>query len=275
MPELPEVEVIKRELQEVLTERGRGHRHIEKIEFLRKNLRHPIPIKKIKKIEGAQLQSVERRAKYLIFRTDHGDLLSHLGMTGSWRHVPALDQVQGHDHIRIFFSDGSVWIYNDPRRFGLFELLDPRTEKLRLSHLGPEPLSSLFSGESLWKSLRGKSSSIKAALMDQKVVVGVGNIYACEALFAAKVRPNLPAHLLSRSRAEVLAEAIKLVLEKAIRSGGSTISDYRKINGASGGYQNEHQVYGRAGLACRLCATPIRSKVIAGRSTFWCPVCQK
>lgn len=274
MPELPEVEVVKRGLQ-CKIESSRKPLVIESFEFLRKNLRDPIPVKELRSLHGAQLLKISRRAKYLLFSTSQGDFLSHLGMTGSWRKQNSNQDNRLHDHVKIHFTNGSTWAYCDPRRFGIFDILNSKTQDKRLAHLGPEPLHDSFTGEVLWASLRQRSSSLKAAIMDQKVVVGVGNIYAAEALFMAKIKPLLKADKLSQNRAQTLVEAIKKVLLQAIEAGGSTISDFESADSSAGYFQQQHQVYDRAGLACYRCAAKIKVTVTAGRSTFWCPGCQR
>ena len=271
MPELPEVEVVRRGLESAIDKKT----SIKDLQFLRADLRDPIPIKRLKTLVGAKIQSVERRAKYLILKTAQGSLVSHLGMTGIWRISNHKTDLQKHDHAVIELSNGAYWIYNDPRRFGVIDFVAKSDfHFVRFAELGIEPLSQEFTGQYLWQQLRGKDCALKSAIMDQRVVVGVGNIYASEALFMAGIRPNVKAGKISLKRAENLVTAIKQVLSTAIEAGGSSISDFRHISGASGKFQNQHQVYDRADLSCRICATPIRKSVIVGRSTFWCPQCQ-
>lgn len=273
MPELPEVEVVKSGLQKKLETSGEPL-VIERFEFLRKDLRNVIPVNALRELEGSELLKISRRAKYLIFSTSKGDFLSHLGMTGSWRQQPRGEDNRTHDHVKIHFKNQITWTYCDPRRFGVFDRLDSKTQDLRLGHLGPEPLSDEFTADVFWAALRNRSSSLKAAVMDQKVVVGVGNIYASEALFLARIKPSVKAHKLSHERAKKLVQAIKIVLSKAIQAGGSTISDFESAESSAGYFQQQHQVYDRAGLACRVCSAKIKVAVTAGRSTFWCPGCQ-
>ncbi|HWU43839.1 MAG TPA: bifunctional DNA-formamidopyrimidine glycosylase/DNA-(apurinic or apyrimidinic site) lyase [Bdellovibrio sp.] len=270
MPELPEVDVVRQGLEKIL----QHHPRLEKIELKRKDLRDPIPIKKLNTLIGESITSVERRAKYLLLWTKKGALLSHLGMTGTWRVAPLGDE-RVHDHIYLHFSGNLRLAYRDPRRFGILDFVaDPATHP-KLSHLGPEPLSSEFTGESLWQSLRGRTASIKAAIMDQKIVVGVGNIYASEALFAARIKPTLPAQKLSLERATVLVREIQNILRLAIAHGGSSISDFAHASGESGYFQSTFKVYDRKGKPCVVCGQHIRAKVIGGRNTFWCGHCQK
>lgn len=270
MPELPEVEIVKRGLAEILED----HPRLEKIELKRKDIRSPIPAKKLSTLVGEKITSVQRRAKYLLLWTPKGAMLSHLGMTGTWRVAPKGDE-RSHDHIYLHFSNGLRLAYRDPRRFGIFDFVsDPATHP-SLKNLGPEPLSKDFTGESLWESLRKKNIAIKVAIMDQKVVVGVGNIYASEALFAAGIKPSLPASKLSLDRAKILVREIQNVLSESIKAGGSSISDFEHASGDSGYFQDRFKVYDRAGEPCVVCGTHIRSKVMGGRNTFWCGHCQK
>lgn len=275
MPELPEVEVVKNNLQENFKDQPK----ILSFEFFRSDLRDPMPQAQLKKLEGARLLNVQRRAKYLIFETEKGSFLSHLGMTGVWRvetkGVPPDQELGIHDHIRICFAGSVRLTYNDPRRFGVFDILTDKTRQKRLAHLGPEPLGLEFTGASLWASLRGRTVAIKVAIMDQKIVVGVGNIYASEALFLAGIKPQTKAHKVSREKCDLLVEKIKQVLKQAIQAGGSTISDFAHTNGRSGDFQNHFKVYARDGKKCLVCDAVIKSAVLGGRSTFWCPGCQR
>ncbi len=270
MPELPEVEVVRRGLQDILKDKP----VLKRVELKRPDLRDPIPIKKINTLLGQAILEVARRAKYLIFRTPQGGLLSHLGMTGTWRVALPGDERE-HDHIYLHFSGGLRLAYRDPRRFGSFDFIKPPEDQHpKLSHLGPEPLSEDFTGASLWQSLRGKKTALKVALMDQKIVVGVGNIYASEALFSAGIKPSLVADKLSLQRAEVLVAEIKKILSQSIEKGGSSISDFAQASGESGYFQINFRVYGRGGEPCVSCGQQIKSKVLGGRNTFWCSRCQ-
>lgn len=271
MPELPEVEVVRKELDQIFSE----HPRIVRFEFLRKDLRDPMPIRKIQSMVGARVLSVQRRAKYLLIETDKGGLLSHLGMTGTWR-VAGPGEELSHDHIYLHLSNGLRLAFRDPRRFGIFEIYDLQKQdsSYRLKQLGPEPLGPDFTADYLWSKLRGKKAPIKTVLMDQKLVVGVGNIYASEVLFQSKIRPTRRAEQITRQQAQVLVDQIKAVLAEAIRKGGSSISDFKGTKGESGSYQDSHQVYDRKGEECVICKSRIRHAVMAGRSTFWCPKCQ-
>jgi len=270
MPELPEVEVVKRGLEKILEH----HPVLEKVELMRKDLRDPMPAKKLSTLVGGKILSVERRAKYLLIWTDRGGMLSHLGMTGTWRVAPPGDE-RLHDHIYLHFSGDLRLAYRDPRRFGVFDFMAVGKTHPKLLELGPEPFDKSFTGESLWNSLRGKKVNLKVAIMDQKVVVGVGNIYASEALFAAGIKPSLKAEKLSVARAEILVKEIRRILKNSIEQGGSSISDFAQASGESGYFQTLFKVYDRAGEPCSVCKTKLKSTVMGGRSTYWCPNCQK
>jgi formamidopyrimidine-DNA glycosylase len=272
MPELPEVENVRRGLEKAL----KDHPKVTEVELKRKDLRCEIPVKKVRSLVGEKITAVDRRAKYLLLRTKKGSFLSHLGMTGTWRVAKPGDE-RLHDHIYLHFSNGLRLAYRDPRRFGCFDFvaLDEEQTHPRLKSLGPEPLSSAFTGSTLHASFRGKQVAVKVALMDQKVVVGVGNIYANEALFRAKVRPQTLAGKLSLAKCAAIVEAIRSVLQESIDAGGSSINDYENLEGASGEFQNSFQVYDRKGQPCCTCGKPISAETLGGRSTFWCRNCQK
>lgn len=273
MPELPEVESTKNELSSFLKEDFL----VKQISFSSKRLRFQTPKKVIEKKLPLNIVSIVRRAKYLLIQTDKGVLLSHLGMSGSWRReVGDSSLVKTHDHVTLSFSSGASWVYNDPRRFGAFDWISGESyqQHLLLKNLGPEPLSDEFTGEYLFKVTRKKSVAIKTLIMNQKVVVGVGNIYAVEALFAAGIKPNLKSFRLTQAGAQILVQKIKSTLEKAIAAGGSTIQSF-EINNRLGSYQDHHQVYGRNDQQCVVCGSVIRHTYQNGRSTYWCPSCQK
>lgn len=270
MPELPEVEVVRRGLEDILKDQPT----LEKIELKRPDLRDPIPVKKLKTLVGEKILKVERRAKYLLLWTEKGAMLSHLGMTGTWRVAPPGDE-RDHDHIYLHFSGNLRLAYRDPRRFGCFDFVQKTKKHPKLEVLGPEPLTEEFTGLSLWESLRKKDVAIKVAVMDQKIVVGVGNIYASEALFAAGIKPSLSANKVSLERAEKLVKEIKNILADSIKKGGSTISDFAQASGDSGYFQNTFRVYGREGEPCVACGQQVKAKVMGGRNTFWCSTCQK
>ena len=204
-------------------------------------------------------------------------MLSHLGMTGSWRQGEESARAEGllHDHVRMTFADGRQLIFNDPRRFGYLDWVtgDEKSNAF-LKHLGPEPLSEDFSGERLFRLLRKRKAAIKVLLMDQRIVVGVGNIYASESLFRAKVRPSRQGAKVTREECERIVASIREVLAEAIEAGGSTISDYRHADGSSGGFQDRFRVYDRKGQPCLVCGKKVSSRVMGGRSTYWCASCQ-
>ena len=271
MPELPEVEVVKRGLAEIL----RDGPQIERVELLRSNLREPIPGDKLQTLIGARVLSLERRAKYIIIWTEKGGILSHLGMTGTWRVAPLGDE-RLHDHVYLYFSGNLRLAYRDPRRFGILDFIPKASiSHAKLKNLGPEPLAEDFNADGLRIQLKNKNVPIKVAIMDQKIVVGVGNIYASEALFGAKIRPSTPARRVSLKRLEKLVGEIRKVLLLSIKKGGSSISDFAQASGEKGYFQKTFKVYGREGKPCGSCGTQIRAQVLGGRSTFWCPRCQK
>lgn len=280
MPELPEVESLRRELEPLLVSPPRAQPvTVKALKLHRADLRFPIPRALVREIKGARILGIRRRSKYLLIDTHQGVLLSHLGMTGSWR----VDDGQRlkHDHLRLEFDDGRALIFHDPRRFGFVDWyrVDQEAKQSFLRHLGPEPLSEDFHVDALWAALRTRQGqprkvAIKVLLMDARVVVGVGNIYASEALFRAGLRPNRRPRSLTRENLQALILAVRQVLREAIDSGGSTIRDYRGAEGRVGEFQERHFVYDRAGEACRVCKTLIKGQVMGGRSTFWCPKCQ-
>jgi formamidopyrimidine-DNA glycosylase len=273
MPELPEVETVRAGLERLL---GR-HAVIRSILLQRADLRAPIPASLPLRLCGAPITAVRRRAKYLLFDTPRGILLSHLGMTGTWREAPNGDE-RTHDHCYLLLVDGRRLAFRDPRRFGLLDLVEPggEADHPRLAGLGPEPLDeTAFTAEYLSAVCRGRKQAIKPVIMDQQVVVGVGNIYAQEALFRAGIRPTRPAGKIRRAEMEALVSHIRAVLREAIAAGGSTISDFRQAGGDGGYFQHNFQVYDRAGQACVVCRTALSGAVVGGRGTSWCRRCQR
>jgi formamidopyrimidine-DNA glycosylase len=273
MPELPEVETVRAGLETLLKDQP----VIESVRLMRGDIRFKIPKELPRELEGQPVTGVRRRAKYLLIDTPKVSLLNHLGMTGSWR-VSLPGDEDKHDHCYIEFSNGKRLAFRDPRRFGMLDLVKHGEESKhpRLKGLGVEPLDELaFTPEFLFQKSRKRKAAIKVFIMDQRIVVGVGNIYASEALFRAGIRPARAAGKITKHDSERLVEAIRNVLRDAIAVGGSSIRDYRQAGGEQGGFQESHDVYDRGGEPCRICETPIRSKVIGGRSTFWCPNCQK
>lgn len=274
MPELPEVENVRRQLMQKVS----SPVAVCEVQFFRKDLRFPIS-SKLKAIMNSgsrlgPLQGIDRRAKYLLFRFHAGYFLSHLGMTGFWREVAPTAPRLLHDHIMIRFDNGTAWMYNDPRRFGYVDWVEDLSQHPRLKHLAPEPLGPAFSTAYLVEICRGKKVSIKSLIMDQRRVVGVGNIYASEVLFRAGIRPTRMAGRLRLNEIDRLVQSIKVVLTEAIEHGGSTIKDFKGADGYAGRFQDRLFVYDRGGEKCRKCCTSIVSKPIGGRSTYWCPVCQ-
>jgi len=293
MPELPEVETVRRGLQPVME----GAR-IVKAEARRGDLRRPLPKDFVKRLEGRTVTGLGRRAKYLLADLSSGEvLMMHLGMSGSFRvtqengektpgefHHPRAED-RAHDHIVFHMSSGARIAFNDPRRFGLM-LLVPRTELADhplMKAIGPEPLGNEFDAAMLAAACRGKKTSLKAALSDQKVVAGLGNIYVCEALHRARLSPKRQASTIATragaptARAEVLVGAIKAVLQDAIKAGGSSLRDHRQTDGELGYFQHHFRVYDREGARCVTpgCKGTVKRIVQTGRSTFFCPVCQK
>ena len=269
MPELPEVETTRRGLAPHLI----GRRVVDLI-IRQPQLRWPVSTG-LKHLLGERIESVERRAKYLLVSVAPGSVLLHLGMSGSLRVLPRTTVVGKHDHVDWVLDSGHVLRYTDPRRFGS-QLWQTRGETHPLlADLGPEPLSDDFDGDHLFRHSRGRSAAVKVFLMDQAIVVGVGNIYAAEALFATGIRPTRAASLVSRPRYSRLADEVKRILAYAITRGGTTLRDFLSPDGAPGYFEQELFVYGRAGQPCRVCATTIRAIRLGQRSTFFCPRCQR
>jgi len=274
MPELPEVETTRRGIEPHIS-----GRRIAAVHVYDARLRWPVPSTLPNVLQNARIVAVERRSKYLLFRVEAragpGTMLVHLGMTGSVRVLADAPPLRKHDHVEWVLDDGSRVRYHDPRRFGSILWLpgaDP-THPL-LDGLGPEPFDPAFDADYLHARTRGRRAAIKVALMDNRVVVGVGNIYAAESLFRAGVRPTTPAGRLSRARAAALVAAVREVLAEAIDKGGSTLRDYVGSGGEPGKFQLDTRVYGRAGEPCRVCGTAIRSLRLGQRASCYCPVCQ-
>ncbi len=270
MPELPEVETTRRGIAPHLE----GHR-IEAVTLRRGDLRWPIPSQIRQRLPGQRVLGVDRRAKYLLLHTQVGSALVHLGMSGMLRVLPADTPVQQHDHYDLQLDSGRLLRYTDPRRFGCLLWQPPGSMHALLSALGPEPLSPQFDGDHLWRLSRGRRGAVKVFVMHQAVVVGVGNIYASEALHEAGIDPRRAAGRISRARYQRLAEAIKHILGYAIRRGGTTLRDFLNPDGAPGYFERELTVYGRAGAPCRRCGAVLRSMLLGQRNTFYCPVCQR
>jgi formamidopyrimidine-DNA glycosylase len=271
MPELPEVETVRRGLERALV----GKR-VREATVHEPRLRWPVPTAQKAQLEGCILLSVDRRSKYLLFRFDRGTLLAHLGMTGSfWVYRDTPPTRRTHDHVEWRFDDGTLVRYNDPRRFGSLHWIGTQSHAL-LDALGPEPLSDAFSGATLFDAFRSRSAPIKAALMDNRLVVGIGNIYANESLFRAGIHPNRAAHRVSRARCDRLAYVVKEVLQQAIDAGGSTLRDFVNSEGEPGAFQLNYFVYGREGALCKRCAVgTIKLMRHSGRATYYCAKCQR
>jgi formamidopyrimidine-DNA glycosylase len=270
MPELPEVETTRAGLAPHLT--GKQIRHAV---VRHRGLRWPIPPHLEDWLAGQKILDVSRRAKYLLIQCTHGWLIIHLGMSGSLRIVRANAPVEKHDHFDLILNDGNAMRLRDPRRFGavLWTDSDPLQHDL-LRDLGIEPLSPGFSGSWLYHQTRGRQAAIKQALMDSRLVVGVGNIYANEALFRARINPKTGAGRLSAPRCQALVHAIKETLREAIRAGGSSLRDFVGAAGNPGYFQQHYAVYGRAGQPCPRCGGVVRQIRQGQRSTFYCPRCQ-
>lgn len=269
MPELPEVEVTRLGIAPRLT-----GRRVTAVIARTPKLRYPIPPELQGLLCDRVLQSVTRRAKYLLLGFSHGRLLLHLGMSGSLRLLPSHTPAVKHDHLDIVFGD-TVLRLRDPRRFGAALWLDDTNSHAVLDVLGPEPLSDVFNARWLHAALQRRSTAIKPTLMDGHLVVGIGNIYASESLFRARISPKTSAHKVSLQRLERLVPEIKATLEAAIAKGGSSLRDFIHSDGSSGYFQQEYFVYGRDGLPCLVCGHTITRLVQAQRATFYCPHCQK
>jgi len=276
MPELPEVETVARGLRATLEGRA-----IVKVQQNRADLRIPFPTNLNKRLEGRRVTHIGRRAKYLLLTLDDGQILIvHLGMSGRFiiRHDPSLPLLP-HDHLVLTADDGVVYVLNDPRRFGLVDMVaaDKMDEHRLFAGLGPEPLGNAFNGASLAKAFAGKKTPVKAALLDQRVVAGLGNIYVCEALFRSGISPLRLAGTVKGAKAELLVRSIRQVLDLAIAAGGSSLKDFVHHDGELGYFQHSFTVYDREGKACPGCTCDVAKTggiariVQSGRSTFYCP----
>ena len=269
MPELPEVETTCRGIAPHIVGRT-----VREVIVREPRLRWPVPSKLHQLMSGARFVSVNRRAKYLLLTTERGIVMVHLGMSGSLRIMPADTPPLFHDHVDVVLDDGRCPRYHDPRRFGSFHWLESEQHPL-LDDLGPEPLSETLSGAYLYERSRGRRIPVKQFIMDGKVVVGVGNIYANEALFMAGIHPARAAGRVAEVRYEQLAAAIKAVLGDAIKQGGTTLRDFVGGDGSPGYFAQQLRVYGRNGKPCRRCRTVLKEIRQGGRSTVMCPQCQR
>jgi formamidopyrimidine-DNA glycosylase len=271
VPELPEVETTRRGIEPHVV----GHR-ISRLRVHERRLRWPVDPALERAIAGAVIHRAGRRAKYLLLDTSAGTLILHLGMSGSLRVLPASTPRIAHDHVDIELDSGQTLRFNDPRRFGSLLLTpgDPAQHPL-LAKLAPEPLEDAFDGAYLFRITRRRAVAIKQLIMNSQLVVGVGNIYASEALFRARIRPRRAARSLKLADCVRLARAIKATLRMAVKVGGTTLRDYVGADGNPGYFRQKLYVYERGGLPCRVCRQPVRQFTQGQRSTYWCTVCQK
>lgn len=273
MPELPEVETTKNGILPHVK-----NQKISEIIIRQSSLRWPVPKSKLKtNLVNKKILGIKRRAKYLIFYLEgENNFLVHLGMSGSLCITDQAQEIKKHDHIDIVLSNNKIIRYHDPRRFGSFLWAghNPLEHKL-LKNLGPEPLSFDFSGNYLYEKAKSRSVNIKNFIMNQQIVVGVGNIYACESLFLAKINPKTPANKVSLSRYEELAKHIKKTLESSIKQGGTTLKDFTHSDGKAGYFKQKLKVYDKYNEPCLSCKTLIKKIVLGQRSTFYCNNCQK
>ena len=289
MPELPEVETVKRGLEPVL--KGRK---IERVEIRRSGLRFPFPKGFAELLEGATVQNLSRRAKYIVMDLDNGfSLIVHLGMTGRFTvlspkgvsnlgafyfEAESGEGADGrHDHVVLHLQLGMRLVYSDPRRFGMMDAVETSelSQHRLLKDIGVEPLGNELSAIYLVQKFKGKTAPMKAALLDQRIIAGLGNIYVCEALFRARISPTRKAGRVKVEKLEELVHHIRAILNEAILAGGSTLQDFKSTNGAQGSYQQRFLVYDREGEPCSSCSKPIRRLVQSGRSSFYCGSCQR
>ena len=281
MPELPEVETVRLGLEKVMS-----GRRIRRVDLRRKDLRRPFPRRFAARLQGRRVETVGRRAKYIVLDLDDGNSLTmHLGMSGSFRIESGTDPLAAHDHVVFHLDSGKRVVFNDPRRFGAMDIVptEARDQSPPFAGLGIEPLGPELTPQWLAATLAGRKTSIKAALMDQHLIAGLGNIYVCEALWRARISPLRTAATLADRRSKPtppcrkLPAAIRAVLEAAIASGGSSLRNHFQTDGSLGTFQHQFQVYGREGERCRRrgCGGTIRRITQGGRSTFYCPKCQR
>jgi formamidopyrimidine-DNA glycosylase len=271
VPELPEVETTRRGIEPHVV-----GRRIRRLLIHERRLRWPVDLEMVAAVTGSAIRRASRRAKYLLIETDAGTLILHLGMSGSLRVLPAGTPRIAHDHVDIELDSGQTLRFNDPRRFGclMFTAQDPASHPL-LESLAPEPLAAEFDADYLWKVTRRRSVAIKQLIMNSRLVVGVGNIYASEALFRARIRPRRSARSLKRIECARLTRAIKATLAMAVKSGGTTLRDFVGADGNPGYFRQRLYVYERAGKPCRVCGGPVKQFTQNARSTYWCPDCQR
>lgn len=270
MPELPEVETTRRGVEPFLL----GQR-IEQVTVRDPRLRWPVPSDLAANLEGRTVVAVERRAKYLLLKVPAGSAIVHLGMSGSLRVITEATPPLKHDHVELIMADGTRIRFNDPRRFGCWLWSTRPDEHPLLAELGPEPLDPVFNGAYLHRLARARTTPVKHFVMDSHTVVGVGNIYANEALFKAGIHPRRAAGRISRDRYILLAEAIRETLSAAILMGGTTLRDFVNSDGKPGYFAQSLQVYGRGSEPCRQCGTPLKEVRMSQRTTVYCPRCQR
>ena len=268
MPELPEVETTLKGLEPLITDRK-----ILSVQIYKKKLRWEIPTHLKKTLKNQTISKISRRAKYLLLHFDFGQLVMHLGMSGSISVVNSFEPLRKHDHFELKLDNSKSLRFHDPRRFGSILWQSPNQTLALLENLGPEPLSYEFDEDSLFSSSIGKSRNIKSFIMDSKIVVGVGNIYACEILYDAKISPLRKGSSLEKYQIGTIIRSIRKILNKAIKYGGSSINDYVSPDGTLGNFQNKFNVYGQEGLKIK--GYKIKKEVLYGRSTFFCPEIQK
>ena len=270
MPELPEVETTRLGLEPLLV-----GKLIQTVAIREPRLRWPIEPTLGPRLENQSVTRLSRRGKYLLIATTGGTLLLHLGMSGSLRYLLTPVEPSRHDHVDLCFSSGELLRFNDPRRFGSLHFTAQPEEHWLLRNMGPEPLGMEFTGEYLWRVSRGRRVGMKQFLMNSRIVSGVGNIYANEALFRAGIHPTRPAGRVSRERLDRVVQAVQAVLEDAIRAGGTTLQDFVRSDGRPGYFQLSLQVYDRAGQPCERCGKPITLRKIGQRASYYCAGCQR
>lgn len=270
MPELPEVETTKRGLAPHLEGQV-----LTRLEIRDGRLRYPVEPSLVDHLAGARIERLARRSKVLLIHTDRGLICSHLGMSGSWRLAQPDEALRKHDHLVLHLSSGAQARYHDPRRFGWFDWSYSESDAKHLQGLGPEPLTEAFTGRHLFNASRGRNIQVKPFIMTNSIVVGVGNIYATEALFAAGIHPGRAAGRVSLKRYEVLAAEIKTVLARAIEQGGSTLRDFVNSSGEPGYFAQQLSCYGRAGEPCVTCGKALSQKVLGQRASVFCTGCQR
>lgn len=274
MPELPEVEITKLGLEPFVV-----NRTIEQVVVREPRLRFPIENTFAKNLQGQYIERLSRRGKYLLFHTPSGTLITHLGMSGCFRIVDEQRELAKHDHIDLHFSENILLRYNDPRRFGFMLWTELPAEKLHnhvlFAHLGPEPFSKAYHSSYLHNRAKNKTVNVKTFLMNNETVVGIGNIYATETLFAAKINPLRAAKDLDESEWNNIIKHSKAILKNAIKMGGTTLKDFRQTNGKPGYFKLSLKAYGREGLPCQCCETRLEHTTISGRATVYCPACQR